>query len=123
MLQFSPPQLRLQPPLPCSILFSRFVVSRKKKKKKKKKKKTTGSTALPALAHIIVHVPDENTTAHSRRYGGASATLVSQAWWWPGTSETSSAGCVSQRNCIAGGNADVQTLLCMTVPVAMTSAL
>ena len=32
MLQFSPPQLRLQPPLPCSILFSRFVVSRKKKK-------------------------------------------------------------------------------------------
>ena len=27
----SPPQLRLQPPLPCSILFSRFVVSRKKK--------------------------------------------------------------------------------------------
>ena len=39
MLQFSPPQLRLQPPLPCSILFSRFVVSRKKKKKKKKKKK------------------------------------------------------------------------------------
>ena len=34
------------------------------------------------------------------------------AWWWPGMSETSEAGCcVSQRNCVACRNADVQTLL------------
>ena len=30
----SPPQLRLQPPLSCSILFLRFVVSRKKTNEK-----------------------------------------------------------------------------------------
>ena len=41
----------------------------------------------------------------------ASATLVSQAWWWPCTSKTSKTGCVSQHNCIAGFVAQLQSLL------------
>ena len=45
----SPPQLRLQPPLSCSILFSRFVVSRKKNV-------TRNSSLDPSLSCLMIVV-------------------------------------------------------------------
>ena len=66
----------------------------------------------PLVRALVVRV----TTSPSP-LGAASATLVLQAWWWPGTCETSYAGCVSHYNCIAGGNADVHFTLLLFTPV------